>query len=295
MHGALKLSEYISCCTVSMDNFQIYTAADDSRILQFRRFVDFFQAFNPGVSLNVIPFGDTFTLINEECKKNNYRVVEPCPIIDKCGQSIFQDIEYRKSIVKSWRYMRKLNSFIDSKHPFAFLDVNNLPFHHLSVYKTILEKSKKDILFRGKSSKYRTLARKHHSLLNHLDEKIGTGYNCSIILSNPNTICRRDIEFLSSPSLKTFIGKSPEQGYLCLLLCLTKLTHNKIKNEIGKDNFILSSPNLDLNSLTINYKDKTIQTKQGKTLLNFKYTGTDLRNIPDKIMEFVKTLKNTNS
>ena len=164
--------------------------------------------------------------------KNYYRVVEPCPIIDKCGQSIFQDIEYRKSIVKSWRYMRKLNSFIDSKHPFAFLDVNNLPFYHLSVYKTILEKSKKDILFRGKSSKYRTLAR------NHLDEKIGTGYNCSIILSNPK---------------------------------------------------------LDLNSLTINYKDKTIQTKQSKTLLNFKYTGTDLRNIPDKIMEFVKTLKNTNS
>ena len=39
--------------------------------------------------------------------------------------------------------MRKLNSFIDSKHPFAFLDVNNLPFYHLSVYKTILENQKK--------------------------------------------------------------------------------------------------------------------------------------------------------
>ena len=190
--------------------------------------------------------------------------------------------------------MRKLNSFTDSKHPFVFLDVNNLPFHNLSIYKKILKKSKKDILFRGTSSKNRTLARKQSSLLNKLDEKIGNGYNCSIILSNPNTIRKRDIEILSSPSLKTFIGKSPEQGYLCLLLCLTKLTHNKIQDEIGKKRFILSNPNLDLESLTINHNNSTIQTKRGQILLNFKYTGTNLRNIPDKIIDFVENLKTSN-
>ena len=277
-----------------MKNFQVYTAADDSRILQFKRFIEFFQAFNPGKILNVIPFSDSFHLINEECKKYNYKVITPSPAIDKCGKLIFRDIEYRTGIVKSWQYMRKLNSFIDSESPFVFLDVNNLVFHNLDVFANILKQSKKDILFRGKSAKHRTLTRAHSPMLKKLDKKIGSGYNCSIILSKPNTIKKRDIQFLSNPALKQFIGKAPEQGYICLLLCLSNLTHNQIQNEIKNKNYVLSRPNLDLENLAINQKDRTIQTNKGKILLNYKYTGTELKNIPENIIQFVDSLNNKN-
>ena len=125
--------------------------------------------------------------------------------------------------------MRKLNSFVDSKRAFLFLDVNSLPLCGFSYFQSILLQSRYDILFGSYSYAGRTLRKKYKFIFNQvLDDQIHDGYSCSLILGREGVIQDRDFELLSSPNLLNFIKKAPEQGCISILLSLSSLRHGSI-------------------------------------------------------------------
>ena len=272
-----------------MRSITTYTAADDSRIAQFQLFSLFFRAFNPTGDLKVIPFGDKTTLIEQECKTWGFELTKPSSIIDECGKSIFGNKEYRPGLM-AWRYMRKLNCFIDSNQPFIFLDANNLVLCDTSIFKNILLTSHKDVLFSGISAPKRTINLKMKEFYEVLDESIGSGYNCSIILSKNNVIQERDFELLSNPNMAKFFKKAPEQGYIALLLSLSTIKHGIIpkNNDDQNHGFIIGrSKQKTLDNIIIDFKNLEIRNPKGKLILTFKSTGAELTDIPLQVKQLV--------
>jgi len=271
-----------------MQSITTYTAADDSRIAQFQRFSLFYRAFNPKGNLKVIPFGECTTLIEQECKIWGFEITKPSPIIDQCGKSIFGSKEYRPGLM-AWRYMRKLNCFVDSNQPFIFLDVNNLILCNTDIFKNILLTSHKDVLFSGVSAPKRTINRKMKEFYEALDENIGCGYNCSIILSKDNIIQERDFEFLSNPNMTRFFKKAPEQGYIALLLSLSTIKHGIIRENNNKNfGYIVGrSKQKTLENISIDFKNLEIRNPKGKLVLTYKSTGSELTDIPRQVQQLV--------
>ena len=59
----------------------------------------------------------------------------------------------------AWRYMRKLNCFIDSTTNFVFTDINNVPLCNLDIFSKIIDQSGKDAFF-GAITPKRTIKQK---------------------------------------------------------------------------------------------------------------------------------------
>lgn len=263
-----------------------YTAADDSRLQQLQRFAEYYRAFNPHGAIKLIPFSDKTKAVRKECEKWGIDVVNPSPIIDECGKTIFKDKEYRPGVM-AWRYMRKLNCFIDSKTNFVFTDINNLPLCNLDIFNKIIDQSGKDVLFSGISAPKRTIRAKNRHVYDLLSKNIGSGYNCSLIASKHNKIVERDFEFLSNPKLIKLFAKAPEQGYLALMLTLSSISHDILRPYVKKMNLVVGrSTNLKPQQLRI--EGNAIYNAKGGIVVSYKTTGEQLSDLPNEINEAVQ-------
>ena len=260
-----------------------YTAADNSRIDQLRRFAAYFRAYNPNEQLKVIPFGDEVTLLEKECKQWDFDLIQPNQKIDQCGKLIFGKQEYRPG-VSSWRYMRKLNCFVDSQNSFVFFDVNNLFLSHIKIFAHILKIAEQDVLFSAYSKQKRTINSKMKGFYEALDEHIGDGYNCSIIVGKNNLIYERDFELLSNPNLIKFFKKAPEQGYLAILLSLSRIKHNIIQKYTEQMKLAIGGEKrTQIDATSIDLKKLEFYSKRGEVILNYKTAGAKLVNMPEII------------
>ena len=263
-----------------------YTAADDSRLQQLQRFAEFYRAFNPHGVIKLIPFSENIKAVRKECEKWGIDVVNPSPIIDECGQTIFKDKEYRPGVM-AWRYMRKLNCFIDSTTNFVFTDINNVPLYNLDIFSKIITRSRKDILFSGMSAPKRTIRAKNRHIYDLLSKNIGPGYNCSLIASKPNIIVERDFEFLSNPKLIKLFAKAPEQGYLALMMTLSSISHDILRSYVKKMNLVVGR-STTLKPQQLRIKSNTIYNTKGGILVSYKTTGEQLSDLPSEITEAVQ-------
>ena len=218
-------------------------------------------------------------------------MVKPSLQIDACAKTIFQNIEYRPG-TKSWKYMRKLNCFVDSKRAFLFLDVNSLPLCGFSYFQSILLQSQYDILFGSYSCAGRTLRKKYKFIFNQvLDDQIHNGYSCSLILGREGVMQDRDFELLSSPNLLNFIKKAPEQGYISVLLSLSSLRHGPITRFLAEHRLVEGKKVLRSGEFDINYKEKRVQDIDGNIIYRVKTTGPSLEAIPEAVLDFVHDLQ----
>ena len=263
-----------------------YTAADDSRLQQLQRFAEFYRAFNPHGAIKLIPFSDNTKDVRKECEKWGIDVVNPSPIIDECGKKIFRNKEYRPGVM-AWRYMRKLNCFIDSTTNFVFTDINNVPLCNLDIFSKIIDQSGKDVLFSGMSAPKRTIKAKNRHIHDLLNKSIGTGYNCSLIASKRNLIMERDFEFLSNPKLIKLFAKAPEQGYLALMLTLSSISHDILKSYIKKMNLVIGR-SATLKPQQLRMQENTIYNAKGGIIVSYKTTGEQLSDLPSEITKAVQ-------
>ena len=263
-----------------------YTAADDSRLQQLQRFAEFYRAFNPSGAIKLIPFSDNINAVRKECEKWGIDVINPSPIIDECGKKIFKDKEYRPGVM-AWRYMRKLNCFIDSTTNFVFTDINNVPLCNLDIFSKIIDQSGKDVLFSGISAPKRTIRAKNRHIYDLLNKNIGPGYNCSLIASKKNIIKERDFEFLSNPKLIKLFAKAPEQGYLALMLTLSSISHDILKSYIKKMNLVIGR-STTLKPQQLRMQKNAIYNAKGGILVSYKTTGEQLSDLPSEITEAVQ-------
>jgi len=263
-----------------------YTAADDSRLQQLQRFAEFYRAFNPHGAIKLIPFSDKTEAVRKECEKWGIDVVNPSPIIDECGKTIFKDKEYRPGVM-AWRYMRKLNCFIDSKTNFVFTDINNVPLCNLDIFSKIIDQSGKDVLFSGISAPKRTIRAKNRHIYDLLNKNIGPGYNCSLIASKKNIIKERDFEFLSNPKLIKLFAKAPEQGYLAFMLTLSSISHDILRSYIKKMNLVIGR-STTLKPQQLRMQKNAIYNAKGGIIVSYKTTGEQLSDLPSEITEAVQ-------
>ena len=267
-----------------------YTAADDSRLQQLQRFAEFYRAFNPHGDIKLIPFSDNIKAVRKECEKWGIVVVNPSPIIDECGKTIFKDKEYRPGVM-AWRYMRKLNCFIDSTTNFVFADINNLPLCNLDIFKKIIDQSGKDVLFSGISAPKRTIRATNRHIYDLLSKNIGSGYNCSLIASKHNIIMERDFEFLSNPKLIKLFAKAPEQGYLALMMTLSTISHDILRPYVKKMNLVVGR-SMTIKPQQLRMQSNAICNAKGGVLVSYKTTGEQLSDFPSEITEAVQEQAN---
>lgn len=105
---------------------RFFTMANNARLSDFLRFLQFFFAFNPDKNLYVIPFDHSFEKISEIINEDERLfLVGADPDIDSIGQAIYADECYRPDVA-AWRYFRKFNVFCGHDEPFFFLDVNSV-------------------------------------------------------------------------------------------------------------------------------------------------------------------------
>ena len=263
-----------------------YTAADDSRLQQLQRFAEFYRAFNPCGVIKLIPFSDNMNTVRKECEKWGIDVISPSPIIDECGKKIFKDKEYRPGVM-AWRYMRKLNCFVDSKTNFVFTDINNVPLCDLDIFSKIIDQSGKDVLFSGISAPKRTIRAKNRHIYDLLDKDIGPGYNCSLIASKKNVIKERDFEFLSNPKLIKLFAKAPEQGYLAFMLTLSSISHDILRSYVKKMNLVIGR-STTLKPQQLRMQKNAIYNAKGGVIVSYKTTGEQLSDLPSEITEAVQ-------
>ena len=263
-----------------------YTAADDSRLQQLQRFAEFYRAFNPRGVIKLIPFSDNINAVRKECEKWSIDVISPSPIIDECGKKIFKDKEYRPGVM-AWRYMRKLNCFIDSTTNFVFTDINNVPLCNLDIFSKIIDQSGKDVLFSGISAPKRTIRAKNRHIYDLLNKNIGPGYNCSLIASKKNVIKERDFEFLSNPKLIKLFAKAPEQGYLAFMLTISSISHDILRSYLKKMNLVIGR-STTLKPQQLRMQKNAIYNAKGGVIVSYKTTGEQLSDLPSEITEAVQ-------
>ena len=186
----------------------------------------------------------------------------------------------------AWRYMRKLNCFIDSTTNFVFTDINNVPLCNLNIFSKIITRSERDILFSGMSAPKEQLEQRI-GISDLLRKNIRSGYNCSLIASKPNIIVERDFEFLSNPKLIKLFAKAPEQGYLALMMTLSSISHDILRSYVKKMNLVVGR-STTLKPQQLRMKSNTIYNTKGGILVSYKTTGEQLSDLPSEITEAVQ-------
>lgn len=226
--------------------------------------------------------------------------MHPSPLIDRCAKSIFANREYRPG-VKSWKYMRKLNCFLDTKDSFIFLDLNCIPLASLDPLIDAYKDNKKDILFTTQSHAKRTIRVETKQFLTIVDSGIGEGYNCSIIASKNNILNESIFKSFKGNNLRKMIAKAPEQGYLAIVMALSNISHGLFQDSDNfKSNYACGN-NQMLNRIVLDFDHSTEtikinNNKQSKILITYKSTGSKLTDLtPErlKIFEHIKTKSKT--
>lgn len=279
-----------------MSKYTVYTAASDHRADQLNCFLEYFSGTNPDQTLKVILFDRDSPKVIRLCNQKNISIVHPSPIIDRCAKSIFLNREYRPG-VESWKYMRKLNCFLDAKNAFIFLDLNCIPLASLNPLMDAYKDNKKDILFTTQSHANRTIRVETKQFLTIVDSGIREGYNCSIIASENNILDESIFKSFKGKNLRKMIAKAPEQGYLAIVMALSNISHGLFKDSDNfKSNYACGN-NQMLNKIVLDFDRSTENIiikndKQHKTLITYKSTGNKLTDLtPErlKIFEKIKT------
>ena len=266
-----------------MEQYTVYTAANDSRAAQLRNFIDYFRSNNSHQTLKVILFDRNCREVTQLCKEKEIAVIEPSPIIDLCAKSIFGKGEYRPG-VPSWKYMRKLNCFLDASGVFLFLDLNCIPTANLSPLVETYAKLKKDILFTTHSHAKRTIRVDTKQFLSTIDPKLGEGYNCSIIASQKGIINESIFKSLKGRKLRKMIAKAPEQGYLTIAMALCNISHGLFQHsdEFRSDYCCANSQVINDTLLDLDSHSGNIilsRKNQRKIIVTYKSTGIKLTDL----------------
>ena len=242
----------------------------------------------------MILFDQNSQQVSKLCKQKKIPTIKPSPIIDFCAKSIFRNGEYRPG-VKSWKYMRKLNCFLDASTFFLFLDLNCIPTAKLDPLVEAYINLKKDILFTSHSYPKRTIRVDTKQFLNLIDPTIEGGYNCSIIASRNNVLNESIFESLKGRNLRKMIAKAPEQGYLAIVMSLSNISHGLFHDDNEFNSHYRCASNqgvkkamLDLDSasgnIIINLRE------ENRTLITYKSTGSKLTNLtPQNLKIFEKS------
>ncbi len=278
-----------------LSKYTVYTAASDNRVDQLDYFSEYFAASNQDKTLKVILFDRDSQKVIRFCNQKNIPIVHPSPIIDRCAKSIFINREYRPG-VKSWRYMRKLNCFLDATTSFIFLDLNCIPLASLDPLIDAYKDNQKDILFTTQSHAKRTIRVDTKQFLNIIDPGIGEGYNCSIIASKNNVLNESIFKSFKGHNLRKMIAKAPEQGYLAVVMALSNISHGLFQNsESFRSNYACGN-NQVLNRMMLHFDHaagdiKLNNGKQTKSLITYKSTGSKLTDLTPESLRIFEQIK----
>ena len=262
---------------------RFFTMANDARLTDFLRFLQFFFAFNPEKNLHVIPFDDGFEKISKIINEDERLIFVPAdPGIDSIGQAVYAD-EYYRPDVPAWRYFRKFNVFCGHDEPFFFLDVNSVVLSSWEDEWYFSEIDRNSVYFRGPSAIRRTLPKEHFSLtLTELGLKSSSGYNMGGFISHGGVFDTALALTLARPELRKVFGSAPEQAFMALYLGV-----------FGIDNGLMTSI---APSIRFRYDGGPLVYQDGKTIvgdapehiiLATKYTGVDYTPHPREMDEIL--------
>lgn len=200
---------------------RLYTMANDARIADVERFVEYARVFVPGAPLYVIPFDDEMANVRAALDRHpDARVVQPNPKLDVAAQRLFLSRPYRPG-VPAWRYVRKLNAFLGHNEKFVFLDANTVPLVNLVPIVQRIHMAKNRVLFRGPSVPRRTLRTEEVSaLFKQFDPGLEHGFNCGAFVSQGGTVRMNLVDAICNRRWRMQIGQAPEQGLLAVYMAL---------------------------------------------------------------------------
>lgn len=266
------------------NSFRFYTMANDSRAKQFERFIKFFNSTYSAANLRVIPFDDdNEDIIALSREYSNITIVEPNQLIDRIARSIFSKDEYRPRI-PAWRYLRKLNAFIDHEERFIFHDLNYIPL--LDIREHIDEKKigKAPFIYfltsavPGRCIKHDGAA----SFLDLLSPGTSVGYNAGTIFSQGGAVNFKIARKLASRKLRDIIGPAPEQGFLSIYMSLFGLTHGQLSSIVPNVWFRSFPDQQDIVKGSGNFLQATIADST-YILAGIKQSGHELKPLPEQV------------
>lgn len=207
--------------------WEIITCADDGRIDDLVRLLSSVKTFAPAVRIRIIPFTDSIpSKVHKVADRAGAALLDRDPFWDRLGQLLYENEEYRPK-VPSWLYFRKLNMFNAAEYPRLFLDANALllsaePFRQDNRY---LENV--DFLFHSGAAKGRNFPA-GAPFSGIFSPAAQNGFNLGHVAFTPSAarqitqFSRAFLDFARAEH-RRFMGKSPEQSYLCYAIAFAHL------------------------------------------------------------------------